>query len=69
MAHLHLQVLTFVVIRYSMGEVIGKNCRFLQSPDGEVRAGEDRKYTGGSEVYELKKRVARCSVGVSNCKR
>ena len=26
-------------------EVIGRNCQFLQSPDGNVRKGEERWYT------------------------
>ncbi|EJD49967.1 hypothetical protein AURDEDRAFT_58877, partial [Auricularia subglabra TFB-10046 SS5] len=39
---------------YAESEVVGKNCRFLQSPDGEVKEGEERKWTGGQEVYAMK---------------
>ncbi|KZV94378.1 hypothetical protein EXIGLDRAFT_737125 [Exidia glandulosa HHB12029] len=46
---------TFLLLTgYAEQEVVGRNCRFLQSPDGAVGAGEDRKWTGAREVYAMK---------------
>ncbi|CCD50225.1 similar to transcription factor Zn, GATA, partial sequence [Botrytis cinerea T4] len=42
---------------YSRHEVLGRNCRFLQSPDGKIQAGERRTATENDKVYELKKAV------------
>lgn len=42
---------------YSRHEVLGRNCRFLQSPDGKIQAGELRRDTEDSKVYELKKAI------------
>ncbi|QSZ31438.1 hypothetical protein DSL72_001003 [Monilinia vaccinii-corymbosi] len=42
---------------YSKHEVLGRNCRFLQSPDGKIQAGERRLDTENTKVYELKKAV------------
>ncbi|KAK9727662.1 hypothetical protein K7432_001645 [Basidiobolus ranarum] len=42
---------------YSDVEVIGKNCRFLQSPDGQVTLGSRRRYTDNNSVHNLKKHV------------
>nr|DAZ85339.1 TPA_exp: white collar-1 [Monilinia laxa] len=42
---------------YSKHEVLGRNCRFLQSPDGKIQAGERRLDTENSKVYELKKAI------------
>ncbi len=39
---------------YAENEVIGKNCRFLQAPGGNVRKGEHRKSTSSDAVSELK---------------
>lgn len=36
---------------YSNPEIIGRNCRFLQSPEGKVEQGSLRKYTDGTGVY------------------
>jgi PAS domain S-box-containing protein len=42
---------------YSRHEVLGRNCRFLQSPDGKIQAGMMRNHTDNNAVYELKKSV------------
>lgn len=39
---------------YSPNEVMGRNCRFLQAPDGRVAIGSRRKYTDNSIVYHIK---------------
>nr|ACL81172.1 putative blue-light photoreceptor PCMADA2 [Pilobolus crystallinus] len=39
---------------YSPADVMGKNCRFLQSPDGHVAIGSRRKYTDNTTVYHIK---------------
>lgn len=39
---------------YSSNEIIGRNCRFLQAPDGHVALGSRRKYTDNSAVYHIK---------------
>ncbi|KAJ4218071.1 hypothetical protein NW759_008666 [Fusarium solani] len=40
---------------YSRREVVGKNCRFLQAPDGFVQAGQQRNYVDNEAVLRLKK--------------
>ncbi|KAI8808656.1 hypothetical protein BJ742DRAFT_709460 [Cladochytrium replicatum] len=42
---------------YNVHEIIGRNCRFLQSPDGIVERGATRKYVDNSVVYNLKRCV------------
>ncbi|KAF5718531.1 White collar 1 [Fusarium globosum] len=42
---------------YSRREALGRNCRFLQSPEGEVYRGFPRHFTDGVAVYSLKKNV------------
>ncbi|RSL53008.1 hypothetical protein CEP54_010609 [Fusarium duplospermum] len=42
---------------YSRQEVVGKNCRFLQAPDGFVQAGQQRNYVYNETVFKLKKSV------------
>ena len=39
---------------YKNEEIIGKNCRFLQSPDGIVTCGSRRQHTDNQAVYHLK---------------
>ncbi|KAI8637506.1 putative white-collar-1c protein [Parasitella parasitica] len=39
---------------YSNAEIVGKNCRFLQSPDGQVTCGSRRQHTDNQAVYHLK---------------
>lgn len=43
---------------YEEAEIIGRNCRFLQSPDGRVHKGEERRYTAGEAVNMLRKGLA-----------
>ncbi|CVK99156.1 uncharacterized protein FPRN_03753 [Fusarium proliferatum] len=42
---------------YSRHEALGRNCRFLQSPEGGVYKGLPRHFTDGVAVYSLKKNV------------
>ncbi|KAG1079668.1 hypothetical protein G6F42_023662 [Rhizopus arrhizus] len=39
---------------YTNSEIVGKNCRFLQSPDGQVTCGSRRQHTDNQAVYHLK---------------
>ncbi|KAG9294150.1 hypothetical protein G9A89_021509 [Geosiphon pyriformis] len=39
---------------YSNSEIIGRNCRFLQAPDGHVALGSRRRYTDNNAVYHIK---------------
>ena len=40
---------------YEAREILGRNCRFLQSPDGEVAKGSRRKYTDNVAVAHMKR--------------
>ena len=42
---------------YSRHEILGQNCRFLQSPTGKVQSGVPRKYCDDDTVLFLKKRI------------
>lgn len=42
---------------YSPGETVGRNCRFLQAPDGNVAIGSRRKYTDNTTVYHIKTHI------------
>ncbi|KAI9033312.1 hypothetical protein DFJ74DRAFT_652005 [Hyaloraphidium curvatum] len=42
---------------YTLPEILGRNCRFLQAPNGDVKAGEVRKYTDNAIIYELKQKL------------
>ena len=42
---------------YSKHEVLGRNCRFLQSPEGKVEAGAPRKFVDNDPVWYLKQRI------------
>jgi len=44
---------------YSRHEIAGKNCRFLQSPDGLVEAGSKREFVENDAVLKLKNCIAR----------
>lgn len=39
---------------YSNREIVGRNCRFLQSPDGHVSLGSRRRYTDNTVVHQIK---------------
>lgn len=43
---------------YSQHEILGKNCRFLQAPDGQVEAGIKREFVEDHAVFNLKKAIA-----------
>ncbi|KAI9033341.1 hypothetical protein DFJ74DRAFT_601273 [Hyaloraphidium curvatum] len=42
---------------YGLNEVLGRNCRFLQAPDGIVRKGSVRKYVDNNVIFQLKMSV------------
>ncbi|KND02172.1 PAS domain S-box protein, variant 2 [Spizellomyces punctatus DAOM BR117] len=44
---------------YTSTEIMGRNCRFLQSPDGRVERGALRQFVDNNVVYQLKKCVDR----------
>ena len=44
---------------YSNQEIVGRNCRFLQAPDGKVQAGVRRKYVDDNSVLSLKHKISR----------
>jgi PAS domain S-box-containing protein len=44
---------------YNRHEIVGKNCRFLQAPDGIVEAGSKREFVANEAVYNLKESIAR----------
>lgn len=39
---------------YGLHEVLGRNCRFLQAPDGIVRKGSIRKFVDNATILEIK---------------
>ncbi|TPX53580.1 hypothetical protein SeMB42_g00671 [Synchytrium endobioticum] len=43
---------------YSSAEILGRNCRFLQSPDSIVPKGSVRKYTDNNVVYQMSQSIA-----------
>jgi len=43
---------------YTKHEILGRNCRFLQAPDGRVQAGLQRQYVDDETVLELKNSIA-----------
>lgn len=42
---------------YTRYEILGRNCRFLQAPDGKVQSGIKRKYVDDSSVLYLKNQI------------
>ncbi|TFY63930.1 hypothetical protein EVG20_g6130 [Dentipellis fragilis] len=48
---------------YDEQEVLGRNCRFLQAPNGQVQKGEPRRYTAPEAVHHLRK----CLVADKEC--
>ena len=54
---------------YTDKEVLGRNCRFLQSPDGNVRKGEGRRFVAPETVQHLYKAVVsdkECQASIIN---
>lgn len=43
---------------YTKHEVLGRNCRFLQSPEGKVQAGIRREFVDNDSVYYLRQRLS-----------
>ena len=43
---------------YTKHEILGRNCRFLQAPDGKVQSGVKRKYVDDQAVLHLKNMTA-----------
>lgn len=43
--------------RYTKSEVLGRNCRFLQAPDGQVQSGAGRKYVDDRSIFYLKNQI------------
>lgn len=44
---------------YQLPEIVGRNCRFLQSPDGIVSKGSIRKHVDNKQIYDLKQKLRR----------
>lgn len=54
---------------YSDHEVIGRNCRFLQAPGGQVSRGEQRQYVTGEAVQYLRQSLVadkECQTSIVN---
>lgn len=57
---------------YELPQILGRNCRFLQSPDGEVVKGSKRKYTDNIAVAHLKRMLnagKECQASLINYRR
>ncbi|KAJ5624675.1 hypothetical protein N7510_000984 [Penicillium lagena] len=42
---------------YTKEEIVNRNCRFLQGPDGKVTAGAKRSFTDGQTVFRLRSTI------------
>lgn len=42
---------------YGMDDIINKNCRFLQDPNGIIKPGQERKHTDQQSVAYLKRAI------------
>ena len=42
---------------YTKHEILGRNCRFLQAPDGKIQAGIKRKYVDDRSVLRIKNMI------------
>ncbi|CAG8526995.1 7673_t:CDS:10, partial [Ambispora gerdemannii] len=54
---------------YNNSEIIGRNCRFLQAPDGHVALGSRRRYTDNNAVYHIKSHMVsgkECQASIIN---
>ena len=57
---------------YELPQIVGRNCRFLQSPDGEVVKGSKRKYTDNVAVAHFKRMLnagKECQASLINYRR
>ncbi|KAK4691393.1 hypothetical protein P7C71_g5597, partial [Lecanoromycetidae sp. Uapishka_2] len=43
---------------YTKHEILGRNCRFLQAPDGKIQAGVKRKYVDDQSVLRIKNMIS-----------
>ena len=43
---------------YTKHEILGRNCRFLQAPDGKIQAGVKRKYVDDDSVLRIKNMIS-----------
>ncbi|KAL8674743.1 MAG: hypothetical protein Q9168_000827 [Polycauliona sp. 1 TL-2023] len=43
---------------YTKHEILGRNCRFLQAPDGKIQAGINRKYVDDQSIYQIKTMIS-----------
>ncbi|KAK5267591.1 hypothetical protein LTR99_010578 [Exophiala xenobiotica] len=48
---------------YTKHEILGRNCRFLQAPDGKVQSGVKRKYVDDNSVLYLKNQISQRAEG------
>lgn len=44
---------------YTLNEIRGKNCRFLQSPSGEVKRGSPREHCDNQLLFNIKSKVCK----------
>ena len=42
---------------YTRHEILGRNCRFLQAPDGKIQAGVKRRYVDDQSVFRIKNMI------------
>lgn len=42
---------------YTKDEIVGKNCRFLQDPQGQIKPGMKRSFVDGQTVYRLRSTI------------
>lgn len=57
---------------YSAQEVLGRNCRFLQSPNGQLAKGEIRRFTSHETVASIRKALSsgkECQANLVNYKK
>ncbi|EIW55403.1 uncharacterized protein TRAVEDRAFT_66578 [Trametes versicolor FP-101664 SS1] len=59
----------FKLTGYDEHEVVGRNCRFLQSPGGHLQRGQERHHTSQDAVAHLRKNIIadkECQVSIIN---
>ncbi|KAI8591420.1 PAS domain-containing protein [Geranomyces variabilis] len=42
---------------YAESEIVGRSCRFLQSPDGEQKRGDIRRYTDHGVISQIRQKI------------
>lgn len=43
---------------YTKDEIVGRNCRFLQGPDGQIAAGAKRSFVDAQTVLRLRSTIS-----------